>query len=264
MNKMETSFEEEIVYERLNFIETTSTLASSITLFVISGILVIFGIVWSTLTFMSVNAEKVSYPIRIITNILNSVVYFSVILFITFHYIKINKWFKWKEPLKITKNIVKIVIISFSSAIFLWRIIYTIIHEVLYNKHLIKGIGDIIDYLDAMRPANVVNMVMFILSCVMIVLLALFSILDAAGKKGSGIADYRAAVLALVFALVLTFPVYGNFIIIRFVSLYSNYVGYLIYNIIYGLFIALNGTAFLLLDRNKEKFIGTETRIWEA
>jgi len=251
MEVSEENNQKEITIEKLRFLDSSSIHYSYIIMFVIGGIILIFGIIYSQIDLASENALDVTYPISIIEHLLRLIIFFGVILFLTFNFVKISKWLEWKKPVLIANNITKILALFSSSGLFLMNVIYFIYYEVNYFKYIIKisewwGVELWIDIVRG--PLHYMDIVKMIFIFILLASLILSTILNIIYRRDIKRANYRPMILAGVIAIVYTFMFYGTWISFRFDHIGKWNLGLLVYRLVLSALYFINGTIFLSLE----------------
>jgi len=246
----EEKIEEEINIEKLRFLESPSIQYSYVIMFAIGGLFLIFGIIYSQLDLFSEAAGKIVYPISIIERLLTTIIYYGVILFLALNFVKISRWFKWKEPVPIANNITKILALFSSTSLFLMNIVYFIYYEVTYYRYIVKidyGVGEWISFL-----RNESYYMLLVMVALLLLLAGSFiigTILELIERRDIKGVNYRPIILIVAIAIVYTFIFYGTYIILRFDFMGNRNVGLLVYRLVQCALYCINGTIFILMSR---------------
>lgn len=244
--------EETVVIEKLRFLESESIKYSYILLYILGGLILVMAIIFSLLD-LSKNQVIQSYQsYQHVQQILRIVVFYGVILALTLNFLKSSTWQRWREPVSLTKNIIKICAILSSTGVFIIATTSGIYLEIIKlklegtNLWEIPVVGPDINF--HMYFSLIQTMLIFVL--IFAGFLVLDVIMDIIQKREIGKADFRPAVLLLALATVYTYNYYQVFIIDRIANLNVQiFVNGLIISFLY----IIDGTIFLLLDRKGKK-----------
>ena len=251
--ELDASKKEQLTINKLRFLETTSIQYSYIIMFVIGGLVLIFGIIFSQLDLSSEAADKIVYPLTSIERFLIKIMYFGVIFLLSLNFVKVSKWSEWEEPVPKARNITKISAVFSSTCLFVMEIVYYIYYEIFNFEYMISIGGDF----DAWRRGYMIevalNLVILVFLCLLIVSLFAGIIVEVIDNRDVRRIDYRPVILAIAIVIVYTFMFYGSRISGLLANILSRNVGLFVSRLVHAILFFINGAIFLLLDMKQKK-----------